>query len=52
MVVVSIANFILQRLGLNHWDVCSGLKEEIGCIFNDKEVLDIKIYYSIHIKQF
>lgn len=36
------ANFILQRLGLNHWDVCSGLKEEIGCIFNDKEVLDIK----------
>lgn len=35
------ADFILKNLDLSNWDVCSGLPEEIGQLFNGREVLDV-----------
>ena len=36
------ADFILKNLDLTNWDVCSGLTEEIGQVFNGQEILDIQ----------
>jgi hypothetical protein len=35
------AGFVLKNLDLSNWDVCSGLPEEIGQLFNGREVLDV-----------
>jgi hypothetical protein len=36
------SDVILRNLTLKHWQICSGLPEEIGQVFRGKKVLDVK----------